>query len=351
VFSPVVTRWVLFGLYSALCESPDRSAHPQNELKIYAAERRRLSALLQQLVHRRHFWNSNRRMLVRPTNVSTIAAFVGLVIGFGFGDWSALSQPSQSPKQEQTTQQVEKKTDTERSIWKPDDPVSLYTLVLALFSGLLVTVSIVQIRYLIRADRTARITAEAAKDQTVLTRQAMVDTQRAFVLVKALEVELVTFPYQSPTAGIIDRIAGWRMGVVWENSGDTPTRDLITHVSLKFFDDEIPNNYDFPDLPERNVSKALIGPRGTIHSASFLISVQEAQDVKNGPKGLYMWGWAEYDDVFPNTKRHRTEFCYELLFIDPFPQRASFGHLMYRAHNGADDECLKKPQTKSREKV
>ena len=106
---------------------------------------------------------------------------------------------------------------------------------LALFSGLLVTVSIVQIRYLIRADRTARITAEAAKDQTVLTRQAMVDTQRAFVLVKALEVELVTFPYQSPTAGIIDRIAGWRIGVVWENSGDTPTRDLITHVSLQIF--------------------------------------------------------------------------------------------------------------------
>lgn len=279
---------------------------------------------------------------------TVVSAFVGVLIGLCVIE-AVLSQPAQSPKQGLLPRPEKKEiVDSGRSsIWRPNDPVSLYTLALAIFSGLLVFVSIVQIRYLIRADKTARITAQAAKDQTVLTREAMVGTQRAFVLVKALEVELVTFPYQSPTAGIIDRIAGWRVGVVWENSGDTPTRGLITHISLKFFNGQIPDDFDFPDLSDRNVSKALIGPRGTIHSASFLISVQDAQRVKDGNQQAYMWGWAEYNDVFPNTKRHRTEFCYELLFIEPFPQRASFGHLMHRTHNGADDECLKAPQTKS----
>jgi len=291
-------------------------------------------------------------MLGRLANVAAIAAFVGLLLGFGFAEWRISSSPSRNEeKTGQSDYRSAKKPEQISQTQSTDDRLARYTLWLAIFTGALVVVSGIQGYFLLRADKTARLAANAATDQAALTRETMTKTQRAFVLVKALEVELITFPYQSPTAGIIDRIAGWRIGVEWENSGDTPTRDLITHVSLKFFDDGIPNNYDFPDLPERNVSNALIGPRGTIHSASFLISVQEAQDVKNGPKRLYMWGWGEYDDVFPNTKRHRTEFCYEVLFIDPFPQRASFGHLMHRAHNGADDECLKQPQTKSRSKV
>ena len=28
---------------------------------------------------------------------------------------------------------------------------------------------------------------------------------------------------------------------------------------------------------------------------------------------IYMWGWTDYDDVFQRTKRHRTEFCLEII--------------------------------------
>src|SRR6202035_4014094 len=44
-----------------------------------------------------------------------------------------------------------------------DDPVAFYTLVLGIFTALLVAVAGIQIRYLIRTDKTARISAEAAK--------------------------------------------------------------------------------------------------------------------------------------------------------------------------------------------
>lgn len=46
--------------------------------------------------------------------------------------------------------------------WTTAEPVALYTAVLSFFSGVLVVVSFVQIRYLIRADKTARISAIAA---------------------------------------------------------------------------------------------------------------------------------------------------------------------------------------------
>ena len=28
---------------------------------------------------------------------------------------------------------------------------------------------------------------------------------------------------------------------------------------------------------------------------------------------VLIWGWAEYDEVFSDAKRHRTEFCYQLV--------------------------------------
>jgi hypothetical protein len=292
-------------------------------------------------------------MLGRVLNLVCVAAFACIVLGFGFVEWQLSSEPAQAQDQNRAADSAGQKAAqdrNEKTIWQPNDPVSAYTFVLAIFTGLLVLVSGVQIRFLTRADKIARITADAVRDQAALTRETMIKTQRAFVLVKALEIEPLTVLHQSPTGPLVDRVVGWRIGVKWENSGDTPTRDLFTHISLKSFDSEIPNNYDFPDLPDRSLSKALVGPRGTISSASFAIPVEQAQTVRAGAKYLYMWGWAEYDDVFPSTPRHRTEFCFEFLFSEPFPQKTSISHLMHGSHNGAEDECLKPTQTKSRQK-
>jgi hypothetical protein len=50
--------------------------------------------------------------------------------------------------------------------WTTEDPVSFYTSILALFTGVLVVISAIQIRFLIRADQTARLMAETAQAQT-----------------------------------------------------------------------------------------------------------------------------------------------------------------------------------------
>ena len=43
------------------------------------------------------------------------------------------------------------------------DPVAFYTFVLSIFTGLLAIIALIQIGFLIRSNKTARITAEAAK--------------------------------------------------------------------------------------------------------------------------------------------------------------------------------------------
>jgi hypothetical protein len=57
---------------------------------------------------------------------------------------------------------------------------------------------------------------------------------------------------------------------------------------------------------------------------------------------LYVWGWAEYDDVFDGTERHRTEFCYSIGFSDRHAADiVSSDFIRYRHYkgNGVDQEC------------
>jgi hypothetical protein len=71
--------------------------------------------------------------------------------------------------------------------------------------------------------------------------------------------------------------------------------------------------------------------------------------IRDGSQSLYLWGWAEYDDVFPGTPRRRTEFCYRIFVMgdptdatvgnEPGPQKVSFRWHLHNSHNGADGEC------------
>jgi hypothetical protein len=233
--------------------------------------------------------------------------------------------------------------------WTTQDAVSFYTFILAIFTAVLGATAIVQIRYLRRADETAKIAADAVRDQASLTREAMLRTQRAFVFVKHVCVGHQINLVQSTTGPLVEVVVGWNIGVQWENTGDTPTRDLVTHISIREFEGEMPADYDFPDLNE-TTTKSLLGPRAVCFSPIFAIPDSQARQVFQKKNHLYLWGWAEYDDVFPGTERHRTEFCYELLFIAPFPSKSSFTHKLHTRYNGAEDECLKPVLTGSRKK-
>jgi hypothetical protein len=56
----------------------------------------------------------------------------------------------------------------------------------------------------------------------------------------------------------------------------------------------------------------IVGPNAAINSAYVNLPIGLVADVL-GRKAYYqLAGWAEYNDVFDNTPRHRVEFCYWL---------------------------------------
>jgi hypothetical protein len=85
-----------------------------------------------------------------------LGAFLAVAIfamGMLFASSRLLPSPNATPRQ---TVEVQ-------SLWVPTDSVGLYTLVLAAFTALLVVVSGIQGYFLLRADKTARIAANAAQ--------------------------------------------------------------------------------------------------------------------------------------------------------------------------------------------
>jgi hypothetical protein len=72
------------------------------------------------------------------------------------------ANPEQSAADQIAKEKVAEHNTKIESLWVPTDSVGLYTLVLAVFTGLLVAVSAGQGYFLLRADKTARIVATAA---------------------------------------------------------------------------------------------------------------------------------------------------------------------------------------------
>jgi hypothetical protein len=184
-------------------------------------------------------------MLARVINALAVAAFACLVLGFGFVEWNMSSHPSKTPSQQRaanyTTNKVSK-DGNEKSIWKPNDPISAYTFVLAIFTGLLVVVSGIQIRFLIKADNTARISADAAtvaanatKEATALAREEFRTTFRARIAFLSAEINR-------------DDVGNLRISFSLENTGQLPATKLsiyyTTSVSIKEMENIPPDRSD-----------------------------------------------------------------------------------------------------------
>lgn len=58
---------------------------------------------------------------------------------------------------------------------------------------------------------------------------------------------------------------------------------------------------------------------------------------------VFIWGWADYDDIFDATPRHRTEFCCRVVVIPQNPAQMMVRFETYRMHNGYDDDCFREP--------
>ena len=186
-------------------------------------------------------------------------------------------------------------------------------------------------RMLVASERSSRVVDES-----------LVSAQRAYVFLREFRVNLVKNPLN-------EEIQTCSIQAIWENTGATPTRNGRSHVNWKFFERSIPSEFDFPDFDEvgnrvlsYDAYKSLIvGPRAIALAPLLDIEPAILKQARDLQGRVLIWGWAEYDEVFGDAKRHRTEFCYQLVVTGSPASWVGFSQ--YRAYNGADEDCMKKP--------
>jgi hypothetical protein len=161
-----------------------------------------------------------------------------------------------------------------------------------------------------------------------------VDTDRAFVFPR--EVKWIACKDIKT-----DAVAYWEIAVIWENGGKTPTRHLRVFINLHLDPNVLPDEFEFPDVGTETIPTLIPPGGGTIESSKLAITLANLEKIRDGKAHLYTWGWAEYDDVFERTQRHRTEFCYKWsVGGDPrYPDKFSTRWETHHQYNGADDEC------------
>jgi hypothetical protein len=179
----------------------------------------------------------------------------------------------------------------------------------------------------------------AMLEQNKIARTALVSGQRAYV----------NFSPSGEIATRVERgkVVSWSASVPITNSGETPTANLLERVNVYPSQLELPNDFTFPDdgKPDTDV----LAPKQTVSYEAKPIPIEKIQAVQNGTGHVYIYGWVSYNDQFPKTLLHRTEFCYQLRLnslpgdvTDPkYNLQGKF--MTCHRHNCADKGCDKNP--------
>jgi hypothetical protein len=171
-------------------------------------------------------------------------------------------------------------------------------------------------------------------------------------LTRATQRALVSFAGTSPGPSLSSQDHKIRLAqeVVfnWSNSGTTQARNAITSISGQGWPTELPQGFDFPDLPGSQRQTIALGPKETT-GVRTQIAMDQISNSWEGKSHLYTWGWIVYDDVF-GSRPHLTEFCVEFLqitipsgktstdFSDP-NMAFSWNIQKCKQHNCYNDDC------------
>lgn len=207
----------------------------------------------------------------------------------------------------------------------------------------------------VRANRYANlVTALATTIITILTffvikisNQQVADsraTQRAFVNIASPSHQINRI--FNPQTNQIEQL---EVFTIWENSGNTPTRNMTVHENYKPLEGPIPDDFPYTDIwdsgkPKVNIPVSL-GPKQRRWGYLLKIKPQDVQKAIKGDLRLYFYGWARYHDVFFWSKEHLMEFCRELIFddgaaaLDPTVPTINTRMIDCPNHNCTDEEC------------
>jgi hypothetical protein len=191
--------------------------------------------------------------------------------------------------------------------------------------------------------------AKGADDQLEHLKESAEKQLRAYVSFKEFSV--------TPKINNVNELEEWEINVVRQNTGATPTVDLLSHVSVRFEPTSIPDDFQFPDAwvagKKQTYVPTYLAPGAINGDGAFVFSVSQMMQVQREEMFLHIYGWADYNDVFPGTPRRRTEFCARVLCPgNPHIRNPrNFTFEIHCKHNGADGECMRSPTTVARERI
>jgi hypothetical protein len=140
------------------------------------------------------------------------------------------------------------------------------------------------------------------KDLTREVHAANIASQRAYVSVS---------PECKPIHNEKDELVALSVCVVWKNSGTTPATSVISLVATRHLANAKEFKFDKPthERPQQFV----LAPRAEIPSGTIDIPAQHVLAAADGSGHQFLWGWAKYRDIFPNSPEHVIEFCCKLV--------------------------------------
>ena len=139
----------------------------------------------------------------------------------------------------------------------------------------------------------------ALRQANETNQNSLVATGRAYVMFRGLNLA-GALTSDDPTQ------SRFRINPVWENVGNTPTRDMQLYTNpakpVRMILD-----MTMPKTPD--ISQGLLGPHATGMGGSSYVSGADLLAIRDGKLRLYVWGWTRYHDVFAGTPQRETRFC------------------------------------------
>jgi hypothetical protein len=219
--------------------------------------------------------------------------------------------------------------------------LAVATIGLIIATGVLGIIGYLELR---STEKTIRASNQLAQSAIAANQIAVTNAEqqlRAYVTVQEVSMYVHRHPDRMGPYGQV--IPGnphtYRFSIILKNGGATPAINSHINISCEKFNGHISPNFDFPS--SEVYGNALIGPQVIWHTPSVTVGATELQDPAV-PAERYLWGWIEYDDIFAGTIRHRTEFCFQIIFERLPPTNDPW--IRFEPHsrfNAADWDCLR----------
>lgn len=262
-----------------------------------------------------------------------VVAFSGAIV-LSSSQQAAVPTQQHNAAENEREQQNQKQYKTLWDTWFPE-PISLYTLLLTVFTAVMAGGIFVQLNLLGRAERIAAETAQAAKDSADATNKAVALSAkiaerqlRAYVY-----LEVSGRPYPPPPK----EPNRWAVSLNIKNGGSTWARNVrIKHAMVA--DPKTADPFDGVDWNKIKPNPLVLGPNQETAMQFGDLNGPELLDIIKNSRKIYYVAWITYEDVLSEPPITRQTQLSRRLNADT-EGGVSFSWL--ETHNCADDDCPK----------